>query len=191
MISEVIISTLNRDGSPHAAPMGIRQEQGLIILAPFKPSTTLENIQYHRNAVVNYIDDVRIFSGFLSGHSDWPLVPAEKINGYRLEAALAHAELELTTFEDHELRPRFYCRTLHQEAHKPFAGFNRAQGAVLEAAILVSRLHMLPDEKIDREIAYLAIAVDKTAGENEKTAWAWLMDEIEAFRHRRRQGGAA
>ena len=38
----------------------------------------------------------------------------------------------------------------------PFRGFNRAQAAVVEAAILVSRLHMLPPDKIEREIGYLA-----------------------------------
>ena len=31
------------------------------------------------------------------------------------------------------------------------------------------------------EAAYLRIAVDKTAGKNERAAWTWLMDRIEAF----------
>jgi hypothetical protein len=61
-------------------------------------------------------------------------------------------------------------------------GFNRAQFSVLEAAILVSRLKMLPLEKIDSEIAYLKIGLDKTAGEPELEAWNWLMDAIETFK---------
>ena len=57
---------------------------------------------------------------------------------------------------------------------------NRAKAAVLEAAILATRLHMLPPEKIAREIAYLKIAVDKTAGEAERRAWAMIMEKIGA-----------
>jgi len=38
---------------------------------------------------------------------------------------------------------------------------------------------MLPAEKIQQEIDYLKIAIDKTAGDNELEAWGWLMDKIE------------
>ena len=61
-------------------------------------------------------------------------------------------------------------------------GLNRAKAAVLEAAVLVSRLHMLADEKIDSEIEYLQIAIDKTASEQELEAWGWLMNRIKTFR---------
>ena len=73
------------------------------------------------------------------------------------------------------------------EFTRPFRGFNRAQAAVVEAAILVSRLHMLPAEKIDREMAYLAIAIDKTAGPAEREAWSWLVERIEQFRSGERE----
>jgi hypothetical protein len=66
--------------------------------------------------------------------------------------------------------------------HAPFRGFNRAQAAVVEAAILVSRLHMLPADKIDREIEYLKIAIDKTAGPREREAWEWLMERVSVHR---------
>jgi hypothetical protein len=41
---------------------------------------------------------------------------------------------------------------------------------------------MLPPEKIEREIAYLRIAIDKTAGRRERQAWNWLMEKIAAHR---------
>ena len=69
-----------------------------------------------------------------------------------------------------------------QRSHAPFRGFNRAQAAVIEAAILVSRLHMLSPDKIDAEREYLRIAIDKTAGPAEREAWGWLMEWID--RHR-------
>ena len=182
MIQEIIVTTTNEDGSTHIAPMGIREESKLIVIAPFKPSATLENIQRNKSAVINRVDDVRIFAGCLTGRKDWALVPAEKTKEHRLEAALSHLELELERFEDDEIRPRFYCKQIIEVSHKPFKGFNRAQSAVLEAAILVSRLHMLTNEKIEQELEYLTIAIDKTAGENEKIAWEWLMDKITSHR---------
>ena len=77
-----------------------------------------------------------------------------------------------------EQRPRFHCGIVHLAQHAPFRGFNRAQAAVIEAAILTSRLHMLPREKIESELAYLEIAVGKTAGPIEQEAWDWLMEKI-------------
>tara|TARA_R110002072_G_scaffold97995_3_gene215782 strand:- start:119 stop:694 length:576 start_codon:yes stop_codon:yes gene_type:complete len=182
MIQEIIVTTTNKDGSTHIAPMGIREESDLIVIAPFKPSATLKNIQRNKTAVVNRIDDVRVFAGCLTGRKNWPLAPAEKIKEHRLKGALSHLELGLEKIEDDELRPRFYCKQIVEMNHKPFQGFNRAQFAVLEAAILVSRLDMLPQEKIEQELEYLMIAIDKTAGEDEKIAWSWLMERIESYR---------
>jgi hypothetical protein len=66
-------------------------------------------------------------------------------------------------------------------SHAPAAGFNRAQAAVIELAILSSRLTMLPREKVEREIEYLTIAVEKTAGPREEEAWGWLMEKVRGF----------
>lgn len=179
-IIESIITTLNSDGSPHIAPMGIWRQDGFVVLAPFKPSTTLDNIQNRQCAVVNYTDDVRIFAGCLSGRYDWPIEAASQVDGIRLRDAATHVELKLDHIEEDELRPRFLCNIVHEQSHRPFAGFNRAQAAVLELAILVSRLHMLPAEKVTGEIEYLRIAIDKTAGEGELEAWGWLMERVDA-----------
>ena len=164
MIQEVIVTTINEDDTVHIAPMGIREENQQVIVSPFKPSATLENITRTKTAVVNRIDDVRIFAGCLTNRKDWELIPTNKIKGYD------------------ELRPRFYCNSVYEETHHPFRGFNRAQAAVLELAILVSRLDRLPAEKIEQEIEYLSIAIEKTAGKNELTAWQWLMQKVEAYR---------
>ncbi|HEY0267977.1 MAG TPA: DUF447 domain-containing protein, partial [Methyloradius sp.] len=68
---------------------------------------------------------------------------------------------------------------VHEMNHQPFQGFNRAQAAVIELSVLVSRLHMLSIEKIESEMAYLQIAIDKTAGPRELEAWEWLAERIE------------
>ena len=176
MIQELIVTTQNAAGIPHLAPMGVHVLGDEIHILPFRPSTTLANLLETKNAVLNYCDDVRIFAGCLTGRRNWAL------NGLVLYGALAHSEVELVCVEDDETRPKLICKIIKTVNHAPFMGFNRAQYSVLEAAILVSRLKMLQLEKIESEITYLKIGLDKTAGERELEAWGWLMDEIEAFK---------
>jgi len=182
MIQETIVTTQNSSGLAHIAPMGIHIPSGSqdeFIILPFRPSTTLNNLLDSKTAVINYCDDVRVFAGCLTGRRDWPLKPAEKINGQVLTCALAHTEVELIRIEEDDTRPKLFCKALHSANHAPFTGFNRAQYSVLEAAILISRLDRLPPEKVQIEIDYLRIGVEKTAGERELEAWSWLMAVIE------------
>lgn len=182
MIQETIVTTLSVAGIAHIAPMGVHVEGDHFAILPFKPSVTLDNMRSNGGAVINYSDDVRVFAGCLTGRREWPLRPAEHIDGVYLADSLAHTELVLERIEDDELRPKLVCRAVHSVNHKPFQGFNRAQFAVLEAAILLSRLDRLPWEKIQSELDYLRIGLDKTAGEREREAWAWLMAAVD--RHR-------
>ena len=182
MIRESIVTTQAADGIIHIAPIGLIEETGGFVIAPFRPSQTLENLRLNPYAVANFTDDVLIFAGCLTGRRDWPSHPAEQIPGAVLNAALAHAELEVARVTEHPERPRFHCKVLHEVAHGTFRGFNRAQAAVVEAAILVSRLHLLPRSKIDHDIAYLRTAVEKTAGPREQQAWEWLMERLENSR---------
>jgi hypothetical protein len=176
MIQELIVTTQNAAGIVHLAPMGVHVHGDEIAILPFRPSTTLANLLETKIAVLNYCDDVRIFAGCLTGRRDFEL------NGLILKNTLAHSEVELVRVEDDDTRPKLICKILKTVNHTPFLGFNRAQYSVLEAAILVSRLKMLPIEKIDSEIAYLKIGLEKTAGERELEAWGWLMNEIELFK---------
>lgn len=175
MIFEGVITTRNADGAAHITPMGFQRMDDEVTVAPFVPSTTLQNLQREGRAVINLTDDVRVVAGCLTGRRDWPLVPATVISGWRLRDSLAHLELEVVSCDDDAERPRFRCRVLHEANHAPFTGFNRAQAAVLEAAILYSRLDWLAPDKLASEMRYLDIAVRKTAGARERLAWEWLV----------------
>ena len=180
VIRESIVITTDLDNRPHIAPLGLIEEEGGFIVAPFAPSRTLENIRQRPFLTASVTDDVRVFAGSLTGRRDWPVEAAEKIAGFYLAGAHSHRELEVVDVSDDAQRPRFHCRVVHEAAHAAAPGFNRAQAAVIEAAILTSRLHMLPPEKIRSEIAYLTIAIGKTAGDREREAWDWLMAKIDA-----------
>lgn len=185
-IREIIITTRREDGSTHITPMGVHVLKDNLMLAPFKPSTTLDNLLRHKEAVINYTDDVRIYAGSITGRWQWPTTAADTIKTPRLQNCLAHSEIAVEHFEEDEVRPRFFCREVHTTSHAAFQGFNRAQSAVIEAAILCTRLHMLPKEKIDAELAYLKIAIEKTAGPREQEAWEWLMTAIKNHRKKER-----
>ncbi len=178
MIYEAIVTTSDMEGNPYLAPFGVRESNGLIVISPFRPSNTLDNLLRSRCAVLNLTDDVRVFAGALTGRRAWPTHPAEKIAGFVLDAALAHRELSLLEVREDASRPELCFQVVHESTHAPFRGFNRAQAAVIELSVLVSRLHMLPMEKIDAELAYLNIAIEKTAGEREREAWGWLIERI-------------
>ena len=177
-IHEVIVTTRDKEGKFHSAPMGITEVNGHFIIKPFKPSTTYDNLKNHPQCSINYIDDVRVFAGSLTGRRDWEMQACNHIDGEYLACALAHTELEIIKLDDNDPRATFTAKVISEHIHTAFRGFNRAQSAVIDAAILVSRLKRLPEEKIRQEINYLTIAIDKTAGERELEAWGWLMTKI-------------
>ena len=185
MILEGVITTVGDDGAAHITPMGFRRADETVSIAPFVPSVTLDNLVRHGQAVMNLVDDVRIIAGCLTGRRDWPLARAARVEGWHLAGALSHLELEVEEHQQDAERPRFHCRVVHEVNHAPFQGYNRAQAAVLEAAILVSRLDWLAPDKLRDEMRYLDIAVGKTAGPRELLAWQWLLDAMAMHpRHR-------
>ena len=182
VIFETVVTTLAADGRPHVAPMGVRYCGEQVVLMPFKPSATHDNIVATGFAVLNILTDTRVFAGSVTGRREWPLLAAEQIAGVRLACALRHVELRLAARADDAQRPVLHMARVHEAHHAAFVGFNRAQAAVIEGAVLVSRLRMLPPQKVDVEMAYLQIAIDKTAGPDEREAWGWLIDAVQ--RHR-------
>ena len=182
-ILEAILTTPTPDGGTHIAPLGFRREEDLVVLAPFHPSRTLEHLRTFGEAAISHTDDLRVYAGCLTGRRDWPLQPCAQVRCGHLADAISHHELRVERVDEGDpQRPRFFCRELAVTQHRPFPGFNRAQAAVIEACILVSRLHLLPADRVAHEVDHLGVAVDKTAGEREREAWAWLMQRIAAYR---------
>jgi hypothetical protein len=180
LILETIVTTLSPAGEMHLVPFGLIQDGADLILAPFRPSPTIVNLDASPFFAASSPRDVRVIAGCVTGRRDWPVLPCDRIRGQRLADSFAHAELEVVNVEDDPTRPRYRGRMVHQASHAPFLGYNRAQAAVLEAAILSTRLHMLEPEKILSEMRYLAIAISKTAGPREREAWDWIEDKVAA-----------
>ena len=180
MIIEAIVTTINEDGSVHIAPMGVTKVATTatqVELAPFRPSRTLDNLQRRGRAVINYCDDLRIFAGCVTNRRDWETVAIE--TEARLGAARA---IELVTVDQEiadQQRPKFQCTITASHAYAPFVGLNRAQAAILEAAILITRFALVPASKLQADFARLEVIVGKTAGETEFEAWGWIKSAYE------------
>ena len=178
MIRESIVITTDKKNNIHVAPMGIILKEKKIIISPFIPSKTYSNLKEYPYAVINFTDDVKIFSDCVLGKKRFKVKPTKKIKSFYLQETLSYIEVKVSKYYQNKIRPRFDCKILNETMIKSFKGFNRAQAAVIEGAILISRLEILPLKKIKKEMQYLQIAVDKTAGSNEKIAWTKLMKKI-------------
>ncbi len=190
-IFETVVTTCAPGGTVHVAPMGVRYVGDEVVLKPFRPSRTLDNLLATRTAVLNVLTDVRVFAGCVTGRHDWPTLPVEGggAAAVRLACAHSHVLLRLDHVSDDAQRPTLRLARVQEVQHTAFPGFNRAQAAVVEGAVLVSRLHLLPRDKVETEMAYLQIAVDKTAGTAEEEAWGWLQAAV--ARHHAPALGAA
>ncbi|MBP2647473.1 MAG: hypothetical protein H6Q77_1097 [Gemmatimonadetes bacterium] len=180
MIVEGIITSRDAGGHVNFAPMGVEWGEERLVLKPFLETTTFRNLTANRTAVFNLVDDVLLFAQAAIGSPQFPWHPAERVAGAVLEAACSWRELEVEAIDATPPRSRIDARIVHRGRGREFIGFNRARHAVLEAAILATRVHMLPAAQIREELGRLEILVEKTAGPREREAWALLTDYVAA-----------
>ncbi len=180
MIIETIVTTTDANGAVNIAPMGVEWAGGddPPVLKPFLETTTFRNVSATGVAVVNLVDDVRIFARAAISNPDYPVVPAVAVRGVSLEAACSWRELTVRTVDSTPPRSRIETTIVHRGFRREFIGFNRARHAVLEAAIYATRVHMLARAFIESELARLQVIVDKTAGPAEQEAMALLADFV-------------
>ena len=180
LILETIVTTAASDGTVHLVPFGLIREGEDYWVAPFRPSPTIANLEAQPFFAAVAPADIRVIAGCVTGRRDWATVPCRTIPVPRLADAYGHMELQVVEVCDDPVRPRFRGRVVHAESHRPFLGHNRAVNAVLEAAILSTRLHMLNPETVLAELHHHRIAVEKTAGPAEREAWNWIAAKVAA-----------
>ena len=178
MIIESIVTSTAPDGAVNFAPMGVEWGEERIVLKPFLDTSTFRNVRETRVAVVNLTDDVMLLAQGAIGSPQCSWLPATKVWGAVLEAACSWREIEVLAIDDTPPRSRIETRVVHQGVRREFLGFNRARHAVLEAAILATRTHLIPADEIQAEYARFQVIVDKTAGPREQEAMAMLTEYV-------------
>jgi hypothetical protein len=182
VIVETIVTTRDLQGQVNVAPMGVEWEPSAddsrIVLKPFLETATYRNVLATRTAVVNLIDDIRVFARAAIANPEYATVPATAIAGVVLVDCCAWRELEVASIDSTPPRSRIETTVVHRGSNRDFIGFNRAGHAVLEAAIYATRVHMLPREFLESELQRLQVIVDKTAGPREFEAMALVSEFI-------------
>jgi hypothetical protein len=181
MILESIVTTVGPGGELNVAPMGPVVDAGLtrFRLRPFQTSTTFRNLQAHPEGVIHVVDDVLLIArGAIGALAEPPTRPAEVVRGRVLQDACRSFEFRVVSCDASQPRSEIAVEIVHTATHRDFWGFNRAKHAVLEAAILATRLHLLPAEEIQAEFRRLEAPVEKTAGPRELEAFALLQEYV-------------
>ena len=180
LILEGIVVTVDAQGQPNIAPMGPRVDRAIsrLVLKPFNTATTYRNLKATGCGVFHVTDDVLLIAQAAIGTiaKSPQLTPIPSFNCPRLTDACRWWAFRASSIDDSAERTTIDCEIVQVGEVRPFFGFNRAKHAVLEVAIWATRIGIVPDEEIRREVARLSPAVEKTAGEQEQAAFALLRD---------------
>ena len=182
LILEGLVTSLNADGMANLSPMGPRADRAItqLVLRPYQTSQTYQNLKRHGEGVFHITDDVELIARAAVGRLEQlpPLLPATSVRGYVLADACRWFAFRVRDLDDRSERTTITCEVVERGTLRDFLGFNRAKHAVLEAAILATRIGILPAQQIRDEIERLAIPVEKTAGDQERRAFEFLRAHI-------------
>jgi hypothetical protein len=180
---EGIVTTRNTDGSPHVAPMGpiVDSQFNTLLLRPFRPSTTYQNLKRTGRGVLHVTDDAELFAQAAVGKLERTprLAALESFEGDRLLDACRWFAFRVLSIDDKDQRTSVVAEVVDRGVQRDFFGFNRAKHAVIEAAILATRLHILDSAHVLAEFDRLQGMVEKTGGREEHNAFNYLRDHIE------------
>ncbi len=190
---EGIVTTLDADGSPHIAPMGpiVDADFNRLLLRPFRTSATFANLKRTGQGVLHVTDDVELLARAAVGQIEPSpqLVPAHAVEGVILAEACRWYAFRVDSLDDRDDRTRIVARVVDRGRIRDFFGFNRAKHAVVEAAILATRIGLLEAEFIRSEFARLVVLVDKTGGPQEHRAFQFLQQYVNAALAQRQASG--
>lgn len=185
LILEGIVTTRNEDTSINVSPMGplVDRELTSFCFRPFQTSRTYQNLKRERTGIFHIVDDVLLLARAAINQFD--RTPAfrspDVVKGAVLEDACRWFEFEVESIDDSEPRTTIETRLVHAGELRPCWGFNRAKHAVLELAVLSTRLFLISREEAESEVERLAVIVEKTAGDREQVAFDLLRRYISDY----------
>ena len=184
VILEGISTTTNPDGSANIAPMGPIVDGDLrrLELRPYQSSRTFENLLRTRQGVFHVSDDVELLARAAVDRLDVmpPLISAVEVKGWILTDCCRWYAFRVQSIDQSKPRASILAEVVGSGRRREFFGFNRGKHAVVEAAILATRVDFLPPEQVLDEFARLAIPVEKTGGPSERRAFDFLADHVRA-----------
>lgn len=171
------------------APMGpiVDAACSRLVLRPFKTSTTYQNLKATGEGVFHVTDDALLIARAAVGRvrpgDDGAATrPAEHVTGLVMTDACRYHEIKVRELDDLDDRTTIVADVVHTGRLRDFFGFNRARHAVLEAAILATRLHLTGREPVAAELDKLRVLVEKTGGPREHQAMDELTRYVQSWR---------
>ena len=161
-------------------PASTQQTIETFELRPFDTSRTFANLKRTKVGVLHITDDVDLFARSAIGklESNPETRPAENIVGQIIVSACRSYEFKVEFIDETGPRMSLNCRAVRSHRQRDFLGFNRAKNAVLEAAILATRLDFLPSAEIADQFYRLKTIVGKTGGAQEASAFELLENYV-------------
>lgn len=182
MILEGVVTTQDSSGLLNIAPMGpiVSPDMTELRLRPFQTSATYQNIKATRCGVLHVVDDVLLIARAVCHQlgEEPETKPADRVTGRVLTSACRWYEFTVNSIDDADQRTECDATVVHSGRLRDFFGFNRAKHAVLEAAILATRTHLLDRDEVLTEFKRLRIPVEKTAGPDELAAFELLTTHV-------------
>jgi len=178
LIVETIFSTLDGKGTPNFAPMGVVWGEKHVVVRPFRATQTYRNLLLSGCGVANLSDDVLAFVKCGLFGALLPHFPAARVQGAVFSQCCSWVELVVLEQGGSEDRAEFKCRIEYWGRRRDFIGFCRAGGAVLEAAILATRLALCDRGKVNESLDLYKRIVDKTGDRREKEAMLLVQNYI-------------
>lgn len=182
LILEGIVTTRNADGTINVSPMGplVDRELTSFRFRPFQTSRTYQNLKRERAGIFHVVDDVLLLAKAAVNRLEREpaFLQPEVVEGAVLEDACRWFEFVVESIDDSESRATVETHLVHTGDLRPFWGFNRAKHAVLELAVLSTRLFLLTRTDADAEVERLSVLIEKTAGDREQQAFDLLREYI-------------
>ncbi len=190
VILESIVTTLSDQRIVNIAPMGpevVAGDELSLILRPFEGSTTYRNLVASGRAVVHVTDNALLIARAAIGTVDAAGLGHFLSDGryWRLDECHRYWAVEAISVTVESPRAVLVCKVVDEAIVRPFFGFNRAKHAVIEAAILATRTHLIPAAEIRADLARLRPLIDKTGAADEHVAFEMLTKTIDERLQRR------
>jgi hypothetical protein len=156
-----------------------------LLLRPYNTSTTYQNLKRTGQGVLHVTDDVELFARAAVGELMTPpkFSLARTVEGFVMADACRWYEFQVESLDDRHERTEIVARVVEAGRIRDFIGFNRAKHAVIEAAILATRVEFLKAAHIRAEYERLAVIVEKTGGRQEHAAFSFLCAYIDKGRN--------
>ncbi|UUO04418.1 DUF447 family protein [Blastopirellula sp. J2-11] len=186
LVLEGLVTTIGADGQVNVAPMGplVDRQFRSVVLRPFQTSRTFENLRRGSPVIVHVTDNVELLAAAAIGAATdafiGPTTLCPLTGGVILQNACRWYALQVTEFDAAAERATIACDVVAAGRNRDFFGLNRSLHAVVEAAILATRVDFLPISEIEADLQRLQPLVQKTGGAAEQRAFQQICDFVAA-----------